>query len=229
MGDQLLPPGPLLRQQLVGTLVDPARPQDDGRHPWQDGGLPFRLDEYDQAFTTFTWEVVQAVAIARSPLLAQMGPPERSGTTVGSRIEALDGTSVDLPGAQLGFEFTTDLAAVRDGDASAYVTQVDLAADALKDAMLKHVFETLGKVTEATGNVVSAAGKPPFEAIYEMLDKIEWSLDDDDQLSFPTLVGGPGAIAKLGEVDAEQRRMLDELLRRKHEGLLARKRRRLLS
>jgi hypothetical protein len=62
-----------------------------------------------------------------------------------------------------------------------------------------------------------------------MLDTIEWSLTDDDELSLPTIVGGPDVLKRLEDVTEEERASLDELMRSKHEELLARRRRRRLS
>jgi hypothetical protein len=129
--------------------------------------MPFKLTEYDDAFSRFTWEVVNGLAMARSPMLTQIGPPVWDSTTVGSRVQSRDGVELDLPGTQVGFEFTTEVATVRSGNVGAYAQQLDAAAEQLERNLVKHIFATLGKVTEATGNVVSAAGRPTFEALYD--------------------------------------------------------------
>ena len=84
-------------------------------------------------------------------------------------------------------------------------------------------------MTTATGNTIDAGGAFTFEKFYEMLEMIEWTLDDDDELSHPSLVMHPEMADKLPEITPEQRARLDALKQRKHEELLARRRRRRLS
>jgi hypothetical protein len=91
------------------------------------------------------------------------------------------------------------------------------------------LFGTLNTVTEATGNVVDAKGRPTFETIYEMLDKVDWGLTDDDKLSMPTLVMNPTDVERLPELTDDQQAKLEELQERKLNELLARRRRRRLS
>jgi len=122
--------------------------------------------------------------------------------------------------------------AVRRGDIEALVAQMDLAADDLAEGLVGVLIENINKVTESTGNVVDAGGAFTFEKFYEALEMIDWSLDDDDQLSMPQLVVHPDTAEKLQalpELTAEQKAALDDLKRRKHEELLARRRRRRLS
>jgi hypothetical protein len=189
----------------------------------------FGLPEYDQTFTRLTQELVDALAIARSPLLSQMGPPVRTSSTVGSRVRARDGVDVDLPGTEMRFQITTEAKAVLAADVEAYAQQIDAAAEQIERAMVKHLFSTMQDLTAATGNVVDAAGRPAFEALYEMLDKIEWSLTEDGGLSMPTIVGGRDTVAILESLTDEQNAAIQALQRRKHEELIARRRRRRLS
>jgi hypothetical protein len=189
----------------------------------------FALPEYDDAFTRFTWEVVDALARARNPLLAELGAPVRDSTTVASRVQSRDGVDLDLPGTTIAVEFTTEVAAVRAGDAEAYAQQLDAAAEQLERSLMEHLFDTMRKLTAATGMVTDATGRPTFEAIYEMLDRKEWSLTEDDQLAMPTIVGGSAVRNLFSTLTEEQQGRLDDLLRRKYEELIARKRRRRLS
>ncbi len=118
---------------------------------------------------------------------------------------------------------------LRSADIEKFGRQLGAAAEQLAGDMVKHIIGSVDKLTHATGNVVDAKGRPAFDALYEMLDKIEWGLTDDDELSMPTLVGGSDALSKLPELNEEQQAALDDLLRRKHEELLAQRRRRRLS
>lgn len=188
--------------------------------------MPFALPEYDQAFLEFTHGVVDALATVRDPLLSRMGPAVADSTTVASRVRSRDGVDVDLPPTKVGFEFETDFAAVLNADVEAYAQQVDRAAEQLARVMVQHVVASLRTLTEATGMVVDAAGRPTFEALYEMLDRIEYTLTEDDELSMPTIFGGGDVVKHLEGFTEEQGAAIEALQVRKHEELLARRRRR---
>jgi hypothetical protein len=191
--------------------------------------MPFALREYDEAFLQFTHRIVNGLATVRDPVLSQMGPPVADSTTVASRVRGRDGVDVDLPPAKVGFEFTTDFEAVRRGDVESYAQQVDEAAEHVTREMLQLIFGSLDAVTSATGMVVDAAGRPTFEAVYEMLDKIEYGLTDEDELSLPTIVGGADVLKSFELFTEQQAAAIESLKARKHEELLARRRRRRLS
>jgi hypothetical protein len=101
------------------------------------------------------------------------------------------------------------------------------------EQLMGYFVETMGKVTEGTGNVVDAGGKPlSFELIYDALDKVELSVDENDELVMPELMMHPDQAQKLQELPPltpEQQQKLDELKERKREEALARRRRRRLS
>lgn len=69
--------------------------------------------EYDAAFTDFFGQTLQALARARSPILAQIKTVETSGT-VGSRIRDRDGMDIELVPGKTSTEMAADLNAVRD-------------------------------------------------------------------------------------------------------------------
>lgn len=189
--------------------------------------VPFATWEYDDAVAAFVHETTHAVARARSPLLGQIAV-ETSGSTASSVVASRDGTTLDLPSASVGFGLTLDLRAMREADFDALATGIDLAADELGESLVGLFVENMNKVTEFTGNVVKSNGFT-FESFYEMLDKIEWSLTDEDELSMPQIVMHPDSVKELPELTPEQEQALQELHQRKHEELLAGRRRRRLS
>jgi hypothetical protein len=138
---------------------------------------------------------------------------------------------VDLEPDKVGFEMSTSVAAVRAADYDEFYAQVDQAAEMLASDLMKVWVGTMDKVTEATGNVVDAGGKLTFEVLYEMLDKLEYSLDENDELVMPSLVMHPDTAKKLEELGPptpEQNAKLAELRERKRGEALARRRRRRL-
>src|SRR5690349_16808507 len=136
--------------------------------------MPFALPEYDVAFARFIGDVVRELARARDPLLAMVRFEETS-MALGTRIQDREGADVDLPGTTTEFEMSTGVADVRNGNLEPLTVQADRAADEYARQLVKHFVSTMDKVTEATGNVVDAGGKPmTFDKFYEMLDQMEW-------------------------------------------------------
>jgi hypothetical protein len=65
----------------------------------------------------------------------------------------------------------------------ALLTTVDQAAGVHHDELTKWILANLEKLTHATRNEIDAAGRPLFEAVYEMFDTIELSFEDDGRIS----------------------------------------------
>jgi hypothetical protein len=194
--------------------------------------MPFALYEYDAAFSDFFGETVRTLARARSPLLSQMEFVEVPGT-VGSRVRDREGMDVVLEPGKTTSEVTADLNAVRDGDYEQLYAELDAASDSMAEQLVGFFVETMAKVTEGTGNVVDAGGAPlSFEVVYEMLERVEFSISENDELVMPSLLMHPDQAEKVKDLPpptSEQQRMLDELKERKREEALARRRRRRLS
>jgi hypothetical protein len=194
--------------------------------------MPFALHEYDAAFGRFFSQTMRVLAQAHSPLLAQMRFVEMPGT-VGSRIRDRQGMDIVLDPGKTSTEVTSDLKAVRDGDYERLYEAMFESADAMAEQLVGYFVESMGKVTEGTGNVVDAGGRPfGFEVLYETLEKLEFSVDENDELVMPSLVMNPADAQRLRDLPPltnEQQRKLDELKERKREEALARRRRRRLS
>jgi hypothetical protein len=194
--------------------------------------MPFALHEYDAAFGRFFSQTMRVLAQAHSPLLAQMRFVEMPGT-VGSRIRDRQGMDIVLDPGKTSTEVTSDLKAVRDGDYERLYEAMLESADAMAEQLVGYFVESMGKVTEGTGNVVDAGGRPfGFEVLYETLEKLEFSVDENDELVMPSLVMNPADAQRLRDLPPltnEQQRKLDELKERKREEALARRRRRRLS
>jgi hypothetical protein len=190
--------------------------------------LVFELPEYDRAFAEFIFEVANALAIAAAPLLGQIRRVSAPGAG-SSVVDARDFEQLDLPSQPVGFGVTFELRAVRDGDFEPLVVGLSEGSDELASGLMKMVIATVSRVTEATGNVVTSSDGMTFEAFYEALDGMEWSLTEDDELSLPTLLMHPDTVEKLPNLTPQQEEALEDLKRRKLEELLARRRRRRLS
>jgi len=191
--------------------------------------MPFALPDYDLACAHVVSDVTKAIARAGDPVLSQIKVVPMSGT-VSSVMETRGETAVDLPAEPVGFELGVNSADVRDGNFEALQAKLVEAADGYAEQLSKMFYGSLNKITTATGNTVDAGGRPfSFEMLYEVLDKMEWRLDENDELSTPSLVMHPDTAAKLPPATPDQLKMIEELKARKLEELLAKRRCRRLS
>jgi hypothetical protein len=191
--------------------------------------MPFALPEYDLACIHVISHVTKDVARASDPVLSQIKVvPMKS--TVSSVVEMRGEMALDLPAEPVGFELGVQAEEVRDGNFEVLQVKLVEAADGYAEQLAKMFYGNLGKITTATGNTLDAGGRPlTFEMLYGMLDKIEWTLDENDELSTPSLVMHPDMASKLPKPTPEQVKMIEELKARKLEELLAKRRRRRLS
>lgn len=192
--------------------------------------MPFLTTEHDLAFGQFIYETTHELARARSPLLQRIRVVPAAGTA-SSVVDSRESEQLDLPARQVGFTLTSDVDAVRSCDVEALTAALDQAADELGKDLVGMFVDTMNKVTQSTGNVVQSKGKGfNFESFIEALDKLEWSLDDNDELVMPQLVVHPDTAKNLPrEATPEQQAQLDALKQRKRDELLARRRTRRLS
>jgi hypothetical protein len=164
--------------------------------------MPFALHEYDAAFGRFFSETMRVLAHAQSPLLAQMRFVEMPGT-VGSRVRDRQGMDIVLDPGKTSTEVISDLKAVCDGDYEQLYEAMFESADAMAEQLVGYFVESMGKVTEGTGNMVDAGGRPfGFEVFYETLAKLDFSVDENDELVMPSLVMNPADAEKLRDLPA---------------------------
>lgn len=191
--------------------------------------MPFELPEYDEAFKNFLYVSANALARAQNPLLADI-PEETTESGGSSVVDTRADELLDLPSEKVGFEIGWERDNVLQGNFEALLLELDSASGELGEKLVKMFIKTLGAITDSTGNVINAEGSPPtFELIYEMLEKIEYSLDDDDELEMPSLLMHPDMVKKLPTPTPDQEAAIEELKQRKREELLAKRRRRRLS
>ena len=191
--------------------------------------MPFALPDYDLACAYVISRVTKDLARASNPVLSQIKVvPMKS--TVSSVVETRHDMALDLPAEPVGFELGVKAEDVRYGDFEALQVKLVEAAEGYAEQLSKLLYGSLDKVTTATGNTHDAEGGPlTFEMLYEMLDKIEWTLDENDELSTPSLVMHPDMVSKFSQPTPEQTQMIEELKARKLEELRAKRRRRRLS
>jgi hypothetical protein len=186
--------------------------------------VPFRLDEYDEAFARFMSDAILALATAGSPLLSKMAPMETVPGAVGSSFQAPDGETVDLPASSLSASHTMSIDAVRSCDDGVLMAELVATAEEFTEELERGLISTLQTVTAATGNSTDASGRNNIDALIDGLDKLEMSMDDDGELNLPTLVVNPADVDAFGRPTPEQQLRISQVLDRKKAELVARRR-----
>lgn len=163
------------------------------------------------------------------PLLAEMRS-ESTQSSASSVVDSRDGEQLDLPSEKVAFEVVSASEDIRNSNFAPLLTQLDSAGAELGEQLLTVFFNSMNAVTELTGNVVDAEGQGfSFDLLYELLEKMEFTLDDNDELVMPEIIMHPDMAKKLPEETPEERQRIEEFKRRKREELLAQRRSRRLS
>ncbi|MDD5007835.1 MAG: hypothetical protein PHC68_05445 [Syntrophorhabdaceae bacterium] len=90
----------------------------------------------------------------------------------------------------------------------------------------KMMFESVGKITEFTGNVVNAAGKPfSVDMFLDMMEKIEITFNDAGEAIMPSIVAGPELVEKIKKTkfSKEQRDRQKKIMEAKKKTFYAKK------
>jgi hypothetical protein len=193
----------------------------------------FRLREYADAEAAFIGKALDALAQSRGGFLAQIRS-EPTSRTGGTQITTDAGEVVEFEPAELVAEMKLQWEDIADGRIDALLATIDEAAGHLHDEKTKWVLGNIEQLAEATGNTVDASGRPLFDAVYEMFEKVEMTFEDDGSVSKGfAFVMHPDMVETMkrfeAEMTPEQRKKLDDLIDRKREEFFARRRRRELS
>lgn len=184
----------------------------------------FRLPEYESAWQEFMSDSIHELARAKDPILAQIPTvtqeviPQAKYTSEGGGEPLL----IDPMQVAMTFEFSVGDAIV--GDFTGVYAALDTAADQYVEQIMPAVFDHIRQLSESTGNVVDAGGKPmSWDLILDMIEKVEIAFDKDGIASLPTIVANPRDWEKLGEPSPAHKQRLDEIIRKKREEALARR------
>ncbi len=190
------------------------------------------LPEYQRAEARFVHEAIHALAASKDGIFGRILSErvERVGTT---QITTEDGTVVEQPPTEVRSTFTIPTEDIVYGRLDVLLTGIDAAAEDLLRTVMPQFFDYIGRVSEATGTVVSGDGRSWYESLYEMLEKVEMRFNEDGTVEGDyTIVVHPDTADSLQrEMEswtAEQRQALDDLMQRKREQFDAGRRRRRL-
>lgn len=186
----------------------------------------FEPHEYARAEERFIGRAIRALARARGGLFSQLTiePTESVSTTLTTVDE---GTTVEYAPMEVRFKYELSADALIEGRIDAFVDSLDSSAEQYLESLMPQVFEQLTSVTKATGNVVDAAGRPIFDAFYEMLEKVDLSFDEEGRIT-QSLVMHPdtwaSVQAQIADWTPEQNQKLEELIDEKRRQANARRR-----
>jgi hypothetical protein len=195
------------------------------------GGDPiFNLIEYAVAERRFIGGTLDALARARDPLLARI-PIERTTRVPRTQITTDSGEVVEQEPVQIRTKLTQSPQDIINGELDDLLVSLNGAAEEYSEQVGKHFYEQLSRITEATGNVVAAAGRPFFDSVYEMYEKIDLQFDEEGRIT-QELHLNPADVEtwqkRWAELTPEQHAKLEALVERKRQEFNARRRNRRL-
>ena len=201
---------------------------------WQPLGIRGASREYrvsqrlDDAHNAFLRRVF-AARIAEHPIL---GGIEVTKTEQGGPIRnAVTGpTPVDTPMVKAVAMVSYTIDDIEKPDFATHKRFVDDIVEQIIGAQLTHMFDAIGKIATAVGNVTDGNEELTFETFRESIRKVELDFDDDGRAKVPQLVTPPELYERAKEV-VEQAQCDPELVRivlEKRDAFFARRRKRRL-
>lgn len=198
----------------------------DDRSSRQDAFVLFELTEYADGAQAVTFRAVRALAVAHEPLLGQIRSVSAESIPV-SRITDGRGGEVELEPVLVRLGLEMDIDTLANGDLSSLFVALDDAARQEADAVAAALFASIDRITDMTGNRLDAGGQPlSWDTITDALEMMEISFDENGKMDV-TMVLHPDDVAKLeaaGPPSPEQEQRHMEVLARKREEWMARKR-----
>lgn len=186
------------------------------------------LPEYEEALHDCWREGVDQIMRASDPVLKRMPPMVRT-PHVASAATTPE-TSIGYHGELSPIEgkFEVDVPGFLNLDLSAWDTALAKCAETALPQVMKMIFDTFEAVTRQSGNVVDAKGKKlSHDVILDALDAMELDFNEDGTHKELTMVVSPEmyeAFKAIGPRTPEQEARYSEIIKRKWEAHLARRR-----
>lgn len=128
-------------------------------------------------------------------------------------------------------ETSIGFADVADQNLSKVLATITQAAEGMAGQQVMNVFQAITKACDSSGNVVDAVNRALPDAFMEMLEKIEFGIDQNGEVEMPTIAVGPGMgermLATLETQPPEFQARAEALIAEKKAGALSRERARL--
>lgn len=146
----------------------------------------FRLDEYSRAGQAFVSDAIRAIANASNPILAMIAVEEVEALPV-SRSTLGDGQILDHEPHKVESTITMSISDGIAGNFDDLHSAIVGMADEYAAQLVPQLLSQLSDICDATGNVVSGAGRPFWDTYLESLETIELSFDPSGAVKLPTL------------------------------------------
>lgn len=193
----------------------------------------FRLPEYDIAEMRFVHTGIRELMNAQDGLYSSIQKVEFGEAPYINQNTLAPGQVVQTTPVEMESPIGLTFNQVRAFDVDALAGEMSAIAAKHLEIVMTHMFQQIGDLCSAAGNVVDAAGAPlSFDQILDMLERIEISFDEEGQPKMPTLVMHPDMVAKVAQLPppmpAQLRRQAG-IMETKRKEFDARKRHRQLS
>lgn len=188
------------------------------------------LPEYEEAAAKLFLDAINAFMRAQDPVLARIKSEEVSHISAHSHLPNVTHGAYSGP---IGVSFVAilehrDIFAV---NADAWIHATWNAATKALDAFMPQFFESMNRIVEQGGNIVSGGDKPfSWDLAISALEAMELESTETGQPKELTLICGPELAEKLRvtPINAEQERRWEAVITRKREEFNTRRRHRKL-
>ena len=176
--------------------------------------LSLNIPEYESAALRFISEVLRGLFKVDS-LFSKM---EWSTTVHQGPIRNVRGdTPLDQSMFSVSGKSSLSWDSIHNGKINDYTLFLLDIYESQRKSLARHFFKNISEITDATGNVVHANGRPlTVDLFLDLLEKLEFGFDDDGNPQYPTLFGHPDAIERLKklkftpEQEQRQKRIIEE-------------------
>jgi hypothetical protein len=185
----------------------------------------FMLTEYENAATQVFGEAVDELAQVHHPILREIRKvPAR--VVRPSRLSGGDEIPLTLDTIEVRAPISLDAREIAGGDLGSVYVAADTLGDAKGGGIVKGMVEHISQITERTGNLVDAGGRPfSFDVYMETLETMEINFDEDGNPTFQILTSPEQAarMAALPPWTPDEQARYDALMARKRKEFEARK------
>jgi hypothetical protein len=147
----------------------------------------FEIPEYDWAFYKFVKHAMDALIIAKSPLLSRISVEPSPGITT-SRNTMPSGEIVENPPILTQLPFPVDVADAVAGRLDAIVTAIDAAAEVGLNSIIPKVLDYSARLSTAAGTATDWHGEPlNHKMIIKSLENVDLDFNTEDQLDMSSM------------------------------------------
>lgn len=187
------------------------------------------LPEYENAFINYFQDTTRSFMSLKNELLSEIGTVSHEGP---ARMRtSADEMMLDKEPATVEMKFNLPFDVILKTNVEGFMESIDEASDSGIESLAPQLFQFLGEVCDASGQVVDGRGQPfSFDLFLELMEKIEITFNDDGCPNMPTLVIHPNMRKVLEDnpPTEQQQKQMDDLISRKRDEFFAKKRTRKL-